>query len=202
MLIAPGCTGWLVRRRRDPELTVGDLVEVRVARYDDGAPVLERPPRAATSTTVPAPVSSPTVRPGPHLFRRTPAPPQQAPVTPPSQHPAGLPPRVAELEELLAEAQEERLAAEQRAEAAEHGAGQAIRQLSRSARELMRRRDCLSCLRRRFAASRFDEPIRVGLEVLHRRGGNALLPSVISYLLAFCLQRVAASQTSHPPAQE
>lgn len=46
--IAPQRTGWLLRRRRDPAVQVGDRVEVRVAGYEDGAPLLERPPRPAT----------------------------------------------------------------------------------------------------------------------------------------------------------
>lgn len=40
--VAPGWSGCLVRRRRDPELSVGDTVDVPIAGYDERGPQLER----------------------------------------------------------------------------------------------------------------------------------------------------------------
>jgi len=134
VLIAPGCAGWLVRRRRDPELVKGDAVEVRVAGYEDGAPVLERPPRVATAVwrlgrrRAPSPVLDPTSS-DVHRCRRS-----------LHRHQVSLLPAVkpASLSWKCCwrKAQEERLAAERRAEAAGQEAGRAIRQISRSEREL------------------------------------------------------------------
>jgi hypothetical protein len=162
VLIAPGCTGWLVRRRRDPELVKGDAVEVRVTGYEDGAPVLERPPRVATAVLPREPAPSSVARPGPHLFRRrTPVPPPSVPAS--CQPDAGRQARIAELEVLLAEAQEERLAAERCAEAAEQEAGRAIRQISRSERELKSQlrsaRDRMVWLEEQLRGTgRYDDP--------------------------------------------
>lgn len=165
VLIAPGCTGWLIRRRRDAALVVGEAVRVRVVGYDDGAPVLERPPRPAAETSAPKAPSTPGVRPGPHLFRRTRVPAPTEPAGPAGEADVGLRDRMAELEALLEEAQEERLAAERRAEAAENEAGRAIRQISRSERELKSQlrsaRDRMAWLEEQLRGTgRYDDPER------------------------------------------
>lgn len=163
VLIAPGCTGWLVRRRRDPVLAVGDVLEVRVVAYEDGEPVLERLPRPSGPVGALGAATRPGVRPGPHLFRRTAATPSAEPASLTVVSDAGLRDRMAELEALLTETQEERLAAERRAEAAEHEAGRAIRQISRSERELKGQlrsaRDRMAWLEEQLRGTgRYDDP--------------------------------------------
>lgn len=160
--IAPGWSGWLVRRRRDPELAVGDTVQVRIAGYDERGPQLERPPRSPVTAAAPsAPPGRPSVRPGPHLFR----PHRTEPASAPSDGHAPAPvvdDEVALLRRLLGEAEEERLQAERRADDAAQEAQRAIRQLARSERELKqelrRARDRMAWLEEQLRGTgRYDD---------------------------------------------
>lgn len=142
--VAAGCSGWLVRRRRDPELSAGDIVEVRVTGYDGRIPLLERPPRLPPTRTRPGAEPRVAIRPGPHLFRRHPGQAEPrvdaSPSPAPSERAAArqialLREEVELLRSSLRAAEEERLASERRQEAAELETARAIRTLARSERE-------------------------------------------------------------------
>lgn len=129
--VAPGWSGWLVRRRRDPRADrrgdrPGPDCRVRRVRSAAGATAGPR------VTAVAAAPSRPAVRPGPHLFRRQ----HTEPASAPSDVRGGGGDEVVLLRRLLGEAEEERLQADRRADDAAEEAQRAIRQLARSEREL------------------------------------------------------------------
>lgn len=166
--IAPGFLGWLVRRRRDPDVASGDQIEVRVAGYDDGAAVLERPRSTPDTALSPAAgASALAVRPGPHLFRRNAAMARDSSATSPvaSIQATDLAAEVNALQAQLAEAVDDKMAADHRAQSAEHEAGKAIRAISRSERELKTKlrsaRDRMTWLEEQLRGTgRYDDPER------------------------------------------
>ena len=153
--LAPGVTGWLVRRRRDAEAVVGHPVLVRIAGYDDDGVVLEQPPRSAgePAAKVAATQGLFTARPGPPRLR-TPDAPASAAVD--LLHENAL------LRGQLADAEEDKASADRHADGARHELTRAVkaarRQKQDQARELRAYRDRIAHLESQLRGTgRYDD---------------------------------------------
>ena len=156
--IAPGVTGWLVRRRRDAEAVVGHPVLVRVVGYDDDSVQLEQPPR---SSGEPAPKAGGaldvvTARPGP--------PKPKAPADAEARVPGlvDLLQENAELRRHLAEVEEDKASSDRQADGARHELTLAVKAARRQkqdlSRELRAYRDQIAYLEGQLRGTgRFDD---------------------------------------------